>query len=171
MSELLIGCGAKRDKRFNPEQPWRSLITLDNNSAHNPDVIWDLERLPYPFKNEQFAEIHAYEVLEHTGQQGDYKFFFAQFSEFWRILKPMGLLCATTPSWDNKWAWGDPSHKRIINEGSLIFLSQAEYGKQVGVTSMSDYRRIYKANFEMRMAEHREGSFMFMLQAIKPLNA
>lgn len=165
--ELLIGCGAKTDKLFKPQEPWTELVTLDINPDHNPDVLWDLEKLPYPFEDNQFDEIHAYEVLEHIGQQGDYKAFFAQFSEFWRILKPGGKLCATVPPWDGIWAWGDPSHKRIINQGTLAFLSQEQYVLQVGKTAMSDFRYIYKADFKTIHAQIDSDRFAFVLEAVK----
>lgn len=185
--ELLLGCGAKRDKRIQSDKPWKDLVTLDINPDHKPDYIFDLSKIGelafpnretvyrganfiqgLPFENDKFYEIHAYEVLEHIGQQGDYKKFFAQFSDFWRILKPGGLICATVPSWNNMWAFGDPSHTRVINEGTLIFLSQQEYKNQVGITAMSDFRYIYKADFDIRMSYHRDGTFYFILEAIKP---
>ena len=171
MSELLIGCGSKWDKRINTRgtNEWQKLTTLDNNGDHKPNIIHDLELFPYPFDDNTFDEIHAYEVLEHTGNQGDYHFFFNQFSEFWRILKDGGLFCATVPHYKSKWAWGDPSHKRIINQGSLAFLCQEEYNMQVGVTTLSDFRHLYKADFDIKQRlEQGEDSFIFILQAIKP---
>lgn len=167
--ELLAGCGSRRDKILNlPEFPeWNNLVTLDINSDHNPDVIHDLENLPLPFEDNSFDEIHVYECLEHLGSQGDYKFFFAQFEDFWRILKPEGILFATVPMWNSVWAWGDPSHKRVINEGTLVFLSQAEYKAQIGVTPMSDFRFCYKADFKVYFQTESNGTFAFALQAIK----
>jgi predicted SAM-dependent methyltransferase len=77
---------------------WINLTTLDFNSDHEPDFVHDMNKLPLPFDNDTFDEIHAYEVLEHVGKQGDYIFFFAQFSDLYRILKPNGLLVAMSPS-------------------------------------------------------------------------
>lgn len=168
--ELLIGAGSSRVKKLimNGRSEWNNLITLDINADHQPDVVWSLEDFPLPFGSDEFDEIHAYEVLEHTGQQGDYVFFFAQFSEFWRILKPDGFLIGTCPSRNSPWAWGDPSHKRIVQPESLIFLDQREYVRQVGVTAMSDFRFIYKADFEIVHASDKDGTFSFVLKAIKP---
>jgi SAM-dependent methyltransferase len=169
-SELLIGCGASRQKRlsWNNDTTWKSLTTLDNNPDHRPDVLWDLMTMPLPFADDSFNEIHAYEVLEHTGAQGDYKFFFAQFSEFWRILRPGGFLLGTTPMFNSPWAWGDPSHTRIINRECFAFLDQNEYVKQVGKTAMSDFRYLYQADFVLAAAGQQEDTFQFILQAVKP---
>ena len=167
--ELLIVCGTRRDKSLSIEnhRTWEGLVTLDHNPTHKPDVQWDLLNLPLPFDADSLDEIHAYEVLEHTGQQGDYKFFFAQFSDFWRMLKPGGAFLATVPARDSIWAWGDPSHTRIITSENLIFLVQPKYG-QIGLTAMSDFRDIYKADFNIGFLEIAEGSVRFALQAVKP---
>lgn len=174
MSELLIGCGSNWDKRVGTassreEDPgWTDLTTCDINPEHNPDVVWDLNVTPWaPFEDNSYDEIHAYEVLEHLGQQGDYEALFAHFTEIWRILKPDGVLCATVPAWTSVWLWGDPSHRRAILPATLVFLQQAEYEKQVGVTAMSDFRHIYKADFEPVFMNVGGDTFTFILRAIK----
>jgi SAM-dependent methyltransferase len=164
--ELLIGCGNSRKKLFN-DREWKNLITLDFDPYCTPDYIHDLNDIPYPFPDNCFDEIHAYEVLEHCGIQGDWKFFFDQFSELWRILKPSGMVFATVPKWDSFRAWGDPGHTRVINSGTLVFLSQKQYEKQVGKTAMSDYRNYYKADFDIELNQIQGETFVFALKAIK----
>lgn len=168
--ELLIGAGSSRVKKLaiKGRNEWSQLVTLDINADHKPDVVWDLEKMPLPFADNEFDEIHAYEVLEHTGQQGDYIFFFAQFSELWRVLKPGGQLMGTCPSRNSPWAWGDPSHKRIVQPENFVFLDQSEYIKQVGVTAMSDFRYVYKADFVNAHIADDGNTFSFVLQAVKP---
>lgn len=167
--ELLIGCGARRTKLLAPEgaETWTDLVTLDINPDHKPDVVHDLTVLPLPFADDTFDEIHAYEVLEHTGQQGDWRFFFAQFTEFWRILKPGGHLLGSSPAMTSRWAWGEPGHTRIVSHELLTFLSQAEYARQVGNGAMTDYRFVYKADFKVEFARDTPTVFWFGLEAIK----
>jgi len=167
--ELIIGSGSSRDKRLTIDgtTEFSNPTFLDYNKDHKPDIIWDLTVLPYPMWSNEFDEIHAYEVLEHTGQQGDYKFFFGQFSELWRCLKPNGHLMVTCPSRHSPWALGDPSHTRILQKEMLVFLSQDEYKRQVGVTPMSDFRYIYKADFEPVYVNETNETFEFILRAIK----
>lgn len=170
MPDLLIGCGNSRQKRIvvkgRPES-FQELVTLDSDPFCKPTHLHDLNDLPLPFPSNTFDEIHAYEVLEHVGRQGDYRSFFGLFQELWRILKPGGLLCATTPAWNSIWAWSDPGHTRIISHGSLVFLSQAEYERQVGKTPMTDYRGTYGGNFSILSATQSEHTFQFVLKAIK----
>lgn len=168
--ELLLGAGAQRDKRITwPEVPagWTNLVTLDVMPAHKPDVLHDLDVLPYPFADNEFDEIHAYEVLEHCGRQGDWRFFFGQFQEFHRILKPGGYFAGSCPMWDQVWAWSDPGHTRIVSAASLMFLSQKFYADQVGKTSCTDYRDFYTADFELLSARENGTSYYFVLQAKK----
>jgi SAM-dependent methyltransferase len=170
--ELLIGCGNKREKLISlkgkPE--WDKLVTLDNDPNCGADIEHDLERMPLPFADETFDEIHAYHILEHTGRQGDFRFFFAQWEEFYRLLKPGGLVCGIVPSRSSPWAWADPGHTKIIERESFVFLDQTEYTKQVGTTALADYRRVYRADFaplHWEVGVTGEQNF-FVLQAVKP---
>ena len=168
--ELLIGAGRNHTKRLKRpgHENWTKLVTLDINPLHNPDIVHDLEKIPLPFIDSTFDEIHAYEVLEHTGKQGDWRFFFDQFNDFWRILKPGGVLCGTSPLATSPWAWGDPGHTRIISKECFLFLNQEEYA-QVGRTQMTDYRFVYWGDFDPVMYDsYGEDQWAFVLQAIKP---
>lgn len=168
--ELLLGCGSARDKRIAlpGQQKWDHLVTCDFNSDHNPDVVHDLEALPWPWPDDTFQEIHAYELLEHIGTQGDWRTFFSQFSEIYRILKPGGVFCATCPSYKSMWAWGDPSHRRVIASGTLAFLDQEQYTLQVGKTVMSDFRFTYRADFKRILVKEDDDALVFAIQAVKP---
>jgi SAM-dependent methyltransferase len=168
--ELLIGAGSSRIKKlvYGGRSEWAALTTLDHNADHGCDVVHDLENLPLPFEGDSFDEVHAYEVLEHTGRQGDWRFFFAQWSDFWRILKPGGVFLGTCPAAGSPWAWGDPSHTRIISPESLTFLHQPAYTAQVGITPMSDFRHVYQADFDVTHSRISGHTFEFVLKAVKP---
>lgn len=157
MAELLLGCGHRHEKQFgiSGRESWNGLVRLDMNPDTGCDVVHDLDVLPYPFEDGQFDEIHAYEVLEHCGRQGDWRFFFAQFDELSRILKPGGYIFASTPAWDSPWAWGDPGHTRVIDIQQLGFLDRRIY-ESCKETPTTDYRSAYKSDFELA-AYHRAG--------------
>lgn len=169
--ELLIGCGSNRDKKlvYEGRSAWAALVTLDINSDHKPDVVHDLAQIPLPFDADTFDEVHAYDVMEHVGTQGDWRFFFAQWSDFWRILKPGGVFFGISPHWSSPWCWGDPGHTRIIGPECLTYLKQPEYDRQIGVTPMTDYRFAFKDDFDVIHAEVVGGEqFRYVLQAVKP---
>lgn len=167
MSELLIGCGKDRNKKliWKGRTEWSALTTLDFNADVSPDVVWDIANFPLPFPDDSFDEIHAYDVLEHVGRQGDWRFFLDQFADFWRMLKPGGVLMGISPHPTSPWAWGDPGHTRVISPESFIFLSQPNYGRP----PMTDYRPWYRADFDLVHSETYDNlQHAFVLQAVKP---
>jgi hypothetical protein len=148
---------------------------VDNDPNCRVHFTHDLNIVPWPFHYDswpisigEFDEVHAYQVLEHLGQQGDVLSFFATFNEIWQALKPGGHLFAMVPSIKSRWCWGDPSHKRVIQPESLVFLDQEEYHKQVGHNSMSDFRHIWKGDFSVEHSEDDGNDHTFVLKAHKP---
>lgn len=189
--ELLLGCGRSTVKQYSahPTHPrsWRTAhgpVRLDINKEVHPDIWCDLNAAPpwlgsafgegplHTLEGDYWDEIHAYQVLEHLGSQGDAHSFFAQFSEIWRLLKPDGYLVGSCPSRYSGWLWGDPSHRRAILPESLVFLDQSEYVKQCddphSRTSMSDFRFMYKCDFRILDSSDNRVDFAFVLQAVKP---
>jgi cyclopropane fatty-acyl-phospholipid synthase-like methyltransferase len=165
--ELVIGAGNRIQKIVFPADKFEfeDVTTLDIDPDCKPDVLWDLNVRPLPFEDNTFDEIHAYEVLEHLGKQGDYKGFFEEFGEYWRILKPGGYLIASTPVTEMH-RWGDPGHTRHINESTLSFLSQKIYNTGVGKTAMTDYRSIWKKDFDIVHIERLGESVYWSLQKV-----
>lgn len=169
LRELLIGCGNSRRKRHSFDSlEWDDLVTIDHDPNCGADLTHDLDVTPWPLADDTFDAAHAYQVLEHLGQQGDAGSFFATFGEIWRILKPGGHLYAMVPSAKSPWLWGDPSHKRVIQPESLVFLSQREYHEQVGNNAMSDFRWLWKGDFECVHCEDDGNDHTFVLKAHKP---
>lgn len=167
--ELLLGAGNSRKKRLwlPDRKEWENLTTLDLDPHCEPDVLWDLNNRPYPFAHEWFTEIHAYEVLEHVGRQGDWRGFFEEFAEYWRILVPGGHLILSCPKWDSPWAWGDPGHTRVISQYTLGFLDQEHIAAEVGVTAMTDYREWWRHSFRLvHASELNEHSMLFALEKV-----
>lgn len=165
--ELLVGCGHSREKRIGMlgRGEWQGLVTLDMSEHVKPDVIHNLDNFPYPFADGEFDEIHAYEVLEHCGKQGDFAYFFRQFSEFYRILKPCGHMMITAPNWDKRWAWGDPGHTRIIGFEQLIYLDRSviEQNRR-DKTSMTDYGDLWRGDFRIIAANTEGDAARWILQ-------
>lgn len=169
--ELLLGAGRSREKKIKLDgrETWSNLTTLDMFDTYKPDVVWDLEQRPLPFPDNTFDEIHAYDVLEHLSQQGDWKSFFEEWSEWYRLLKPGGVMCAVSPHWSSPWAWMDPGHRRVYGAELLGFLDQTMYAEHVHSSPMTDYRAIYKGDFDpVRLHLHENKQFEYVLRAVKP---
>ena len=161
---LLLGCGNAHDKRVwfgpntregepdigpgSPETDFShaDLVLHDIDPEVGRDSNHDLNELPYPWRDKEFDEIHAYEVLEHCGRQGDGEFFFGQFNELHRTLKDGGYLMLSVPMWDAEVAWGVPDHIRVLPPGIFGFLT-AEYYENIGRPGYGDYRRFLKGRY------------------------
>ncbi len=64
--------------------PWKykGAISIDWNSETKPDILWDLNKFPYPFSDNEFDLIYASHILEHLNE------LIKVLEEIWRILKP-----------------------------------------------------------------------------------
>lgn len=148
-------------------------VSLDFNPDANPDILFDMNEaekgVRIPVDDNTFDEIHTYEVLEHYGRQGDYKGFFTGFKEYWRILKPDGLLIGTCPLYSAMWAWGDPGHTRVLTIGTFGYLTREAYDF-LGKSSATDYRRFVDPHWwqlGMMQENQNTGGLMFAIKKSK----
>jgi SAM-dependent methyltransferase len=110
MAILSVGCGGK--------PPQNDLIRLDISSEVNPDIVWDLEKTPYPFDDSSFPEIECLDVIEHLPNIPN------TLEEFYRILKPGGLLKITTPHFSCANSYIDPTHRWHLSYFSFDYFSE-----------------------------------------------
>ena len=170
MRELLLGAGFDRTKRMGTiGTTWNRMTALDINPRCMPHVVYDLNSgdLPFlPFKDASFDEIHAYEVMEHVGRQGDWRFFFRQFDDFARVLKPSGVFYMSSPHAQSRWLWGDPGHTRYVGPELFAFLNREEYRRQLGKTMMTDYRSYFSSDWRIIHYERIGESNYIGLQSV-----
>lgn len=168
MKELILGCGYYKKRRvaFNTNE-FDNPTFIDINPDCEPDLIWDLEKRPLPFEDNEFDEIHAYDVLEHIGRQGDWRGFFDEFYEYWRLLKPDGLMYITCPEIMSRWVWADPGHTRYLSPETIGFLSKEHMNGAVGKTQQTDYMWYFKGDFKYIWGRYQGGTSTICIQAIK----
>lgn len=107
MKVLNLGAG-----KLDSKESWGNTkyINLDIVKYPGIDKVWDLNKLPLPFKNEEFNEILAYSILEHVN-------YVPLMKELYRILKPKGLIKIRVPHFTYVEAYADPTH---INRFSYL---------------------------------------------------
>lgn len=103
------------------------------------DVAHDLNVFPWPWEDNSFEEIVAFDVLEHLDD------FIAFFNECWRILKPGGSVLVQVPRYDSMNVAIDPTHKRGYHPKSFEYLDpETYYGSQYGMLyTTRKWRLIY----------------------------
>ena len=150
---LLLGAGNSRQKRcaFADSPDWAGdLVTIDMNPNCGADIVWDLETHPLPFPDEEFDELGAFDVLEHIGRCGDWRGYFDEFAEYWRILKPGGRFFLIVPIGAD--AFADPGHTRFFSLNWFGFLNQRFYEEALAAGQpVTDYRWYWKRHFEIDM--------------------
>lgn len=107
--KLNLGCGMERLEDY---------IGIDVEQRADPDLIWDLERDPWPFPDNSVEQVLAKHVVEHIH---DLKFFFQQ---AYRVMQHGAMMIITVPHHCSDFFWGDPTHVRPITRMMLDLLSR-----------------------------------------------
>lgn len=108
---LNLGCG---------DTKMLGAVNVDSIKLPNVDMVFDLERFPYPFKENSVDEVHMYFVLEHLFDH------MGVIKELHRILKKGGMLYIRVPHGSSCYgAWGELTHFRGYSWGSFDIFSDA----------------------------------------------
>jgi SAM-dependent methyltransferase len=105
---LNLGCGLKRV----PEA-----VNLDITPETKPDVRHDLNQLPWPFPDNHFREVLAYDVVEHLDD------FLATMEEIHRVCRDKAVVHITVPHFSCANAFTDPTHRRYFGYFSLDYVT------------------------------------------------
>jgi len=95
MRRLNLGCG-----RFKKE----GYVNVDWNPAFKPEVVHDLNEIPYPFEDNHFDEIEIVHALEHLNNP------FGVMREIYRILKRGGVLRVVVPHFSRGFTHAEHNH-------------------------------------------------------------
>ncbi len=161
---LLIGCGNNHAKQvqFDGSVEWTGeLVKLDINPDCGADVLFDMDEVSVkrgrmPFDDESFDEMGAYNTMEHWGRQGDFRGWFHECSEYWRIMKPGAQFSILVPIGQD--ALADPGHTRFFQANYFGFLSQEFYKRNEQIKScFTDYRWLWKLNFDVLLCQEHGG--------------
>jgi ubiquinone/menaquinone biosynthesis C-methylase UbiE len=110
---LNLGCG------FNklPE-----MVNVDAYEICEPDVVWDLNKFPYPWEDNSVDGIVAFHIFEHLEN------WWEAFSECARILRPMGTLEIRVPDESSATALTYRDHLRVFSIVSFHGIHRASAG-------------------------------------------
>lgn len=110
---LNLGCGM--DKRA-------GYVNVDKMPACVPDVVLDIERLPWPWPDSSVEEVMMIHVLEHIGREAET--YLGVIKELWRVCRHDARVHIAVPHPRHDDFLGDPTHVRAIIPYGLALFDQ-----------------------------------------------
>jgi hypothetical protein len=136
--KVQIGCGNDRKKGY---------INLDSSRKVTPDIVWNLEKVPLPFKDNSIEEIIANHVLEHIFN------FVPLIHDLWRIGKNNAKIKIKVPFFSSWGQFNDPTHVRFFTPFTFNYFERNNYSHEVGTDkTMFKIKRV-KINFSVGKAK------------------
>jgi SAM-dependent methyltransferase len=122
---LDVGCGINK---------FPGAIGIDRNPHSRADVLCDLDRFPYPFRDGSFDSIRVIHVIEHVSDV------IRAMEEFHRLAAPAGRLLIATPHYTDFSSFCDPTHRWHLNSFSFRYFGPDHGG--FGYYSGARFREI-----------------------------
>lgn len=105
---LNLGCGHKY---------LSGAINLDVTPSTNPDLVHDLNQRPWPFPDNHFREVLAYDVIEHL------EHFIPTLEEIHRVCREGAVVRVTVPHFSCANAFTDPTHRQRFGYFSMDYVT------------------------------------------------
>lgn len=107
--KLDIACGQNKTPDF---------YGVDIAKAPGVDLVYDLEKFPWPFPDNSVETAVCVHYIEHT------KDIIKFMDELYRILKPGATIIIRAPYYNSMRAWQDPTHTRVISEATFFYYNK-----------------------------------------------
>lgn len=115
---LNLGCG----RRHMP-----GAHNVDRSRRCQPDEQVDLEALPWPWPDDHFYVVHAYQILEHVEPRHEI------IQEIWRVCANGALVSLSVPRHDSDGYVQHTLHKSKYNEGCFgYYAMDVQYNAWLG---------------------------------------
>jgi SAM-dependent methyltransferase len=108
MLKLNLGCGSTRIEGF---------VGVDQAPGPSVDIVWNLDKFPWPFEDNSVNEIIANQIIEHVAD------LVAFMEELHRVMRPGATGTLTAPWWSHINTHRDPTHRRGIADQTLFFFN------------------------------------------------
>lgn len=118
MQILDVGCGKKK---IEP-----SAVGIDKIPGEAVDIVWDLDRTPWPVTESSFDVIYVSHIIEHVANVMDFM------SEVYRVAKADADIFVVTPHFSSHNSYVDPTHCRHLSIASFEYFSGREFATFYG---------------------------------------
>jgi SAM-dependent methyltransferase len=105
---LNLGCGRQ-------QRP--DCVNVDAVAEVGPDLVWDLDRRPFPLPRNHFEHAYAMDVVEHLASVKEF------LEEVYEILAPGGVVEITTPHFSCANSFVDPTHRHHLSYFSFDYFT------------------------------------------------
>ena len=113
MRILDVGCGLNK---------LAGAIGIDRSPSSRADVLCDLDRFPYPFRDSSFDKLQAIHVIEHVSDV------IQTMEEFHRLVRAGGEVFIVTPHYTDFSSFCDPTHRWHLTSFSLRYFGENHGG-------------------------------------------
>jgi SAM-dependent methyltransferase len=110
MKKLNLGSGKDIKQGF---------VNLDAVKLPGVNIVHDLNKYPYPFKDNTFDEVEANMILEHLDN------WLRCLRELRRICKPDAIINIRVPFFPSMYAASDPTHKNFFTYQTFDYISSS----------------------------------------------
>ncbi|MEA3329763.1 MAG: hypothetical protein U9Q06_03385 [Nanoarchaeota archaeon] len=114
--KLNLGCGRSHKKGY---------INVDVSSEVKPDKIWDLEKVPLPFKDNSISEIVIEHAIEHVRN------FIPLMHDLRRICENSAKIEIKVPFYTGHNQFMDPTHVRFFTPFTFDYFKKGAFSHEV----------------------------------------
>lgn len=118
--------------------PNPGFVNIDILPLKEVDIVWDLEKTPWPLPDESVITATASHVLEHINPHKGV--FINVMNEIWRVLKPGGQFAFVVPHAESHGYAQDPTHCNMINETTMHYFDPDPEYRSMGPSLYNFYR-------------------------------
>lgn len=111
-------------------------IGIDKRKLNDDDVVYDLDKPDWPFKDGSVGVFRAQDALEHMKDPLN------TMKEIYRCLAPYGWLLVEVPSTDGRGAFQDPTHVSFWNSNSFWYYTNRQQAQFIGTPVKFSLNRI-----------------------------
>jgi hypothetical protein len=125
-------------------------VNVDAFAECKPDVVFDLETTPWPWKTSSVTEVVFNHSLEHMG--GDPKVFLAIMRELYRICAHDAVIQIHVPHPRHDNFMNDPTHVRAITPEMLRLFSK-QFNEECKINGSSDSPFGFYLNIDFELVD------------------
>ncbi len=104
-------------------KPRDGALNVDLTARTQPDLVCDLDRMPWPLPDGHFTEVHAYDVVEHLADV------VRTMEEIYRVCASGARVFITVPHFSSANSFTDPTHRHYFSARSMqYFTDEHELG-------------------------------------------